>query len=222
MEGAHQKRITVWIIEDDSAYRDTIALLLDGSPGLTCSHGFASIEEALFTIRAYRRRLSSPADPDVLLLDVNLPGMDGLNGLRVLKENLPTTKIVMLTIRDDAGSIYKAFREGASGYLLKNATVNQIRTAIQEAQQGGILMPSPVARMVLRYFEDGETPDYGLTQREQEVLGEMTNGYSQKEIATRLFVSRHTVNTHIQHIYAKLHVRSGIEAVAKALREGLV
>jgi DNA-binding NarL/FixJ family response regulator len=129
----------------------------------------------------------------------------------------------MLTIRDDAETIYAALRAGASGYLIKNDQVDQIVAAIREAAQGGTLMPAPVARKVLGFFQQQESkPDYGLTEREMEVLQEMTEGYVQKEIADRLFISPSTVNTHIQHIYEKLHVHSGIEAVAKALRERLV
>jgi DNA-binding NarL/FixJ family response regulator len=159
----------------------------------------------------------------VLLLDVNLPGMSGLDGLGALKARLPAARVVMLTIRDDAETIYAALGAGASGYLLKNADPDQLAAAVEAARNGGMLMPGPVARKVLAAFEGPTpTPDYGLTDRERDVLREMVQGHTQKEIAERLFVSPSTVNTHVQHIYEKLHVHSGSAAVAKAVRERLV
>ncbi len=214
--------INVWVIEDDLDYRRTIAFLLGHTTGIRCGQDFGSCEEALALLADYHGHPTPWARPDVLLLDINLPGASGLAALHALKEALPLTRVVMLTIRDEAETIYAALRRGASGYLLKDASVDQIVAAVREAYHGGTLMPAAVAQKVLRYFHEDTQPDYGLTAREQEVLEEMVKGYTQKEIAQRLFVSRHTVNTHIQHIYEKLHVRSGIEAVSKALRERLV
>lgn len=215
--------ITVWIIEDDSAYLQTLAYLVDHTSGMTCGAVFDSCEAVLERMEAHEGRARAWDLPDVLLLDVNLPGVNGIEGIGQIKAHLPEVRVVMLTIRDDADTIYAAFRAGASGYLVKNAQVDQIIAAIREASQGGTLMPAPVARKVLGFFQQQESkPDYGLTDRELEVLQEMTEGYVQKEIADRLFISPSTVNTHIQHIYEKLHVHSGIEAVAKALRERLL
>jgi DNA-binding NarL/FixJ family response regulator len=215
--------LIVWVVEDDTSFRDTLAFLLEHTTGMTCGHTFGSVEDALAYADAYEGRSTSWPQRDVMLLDVNLPGMTGLDGIAALKARLPDTQIVMLTIRDSANTIFDAFRAGASGYLLKNAGVDRIVAAVREAAAGGMLMPAPVARQVLGLFQRHKTPsDYGLTEREVEVLREMTEGCTQKEIAERLFVSPSTVNTHVQRIYAKLHVRSATEAVAKVLRERLL
>ncbi|MEM1094580.1 MAG: response regulator transcription factor [Bacteroidota bacterium] len=220
---ASSPETTVWIVEDDDRLRETLVYLLDHTTAIACPQAFSSCEEALDMIRAYQARQRQWARPDVLLLDINLPGRSGLDALPQFKALLPDLQIVMLTIRDETDTIFTAFRAGASGYLLKNASVDQIIAAIREARNGGTLMPAPVAKKVLAFFHgQGAAPDYGLSKREKEVLAEMTEGYTQKQIANRLFISANTVNTHIQHIYEKLHVHSGIEAVAKALRERLV
>jgi len=215
--------ITVWVIEDDSSFRQTLTFLLDNTTGMHCGGAHDDIETALEWIDSYQRRARTWPRPDVLLLDINLPGLSGIEGLGIIKSKLPNTRIVMLTIRDDANTIVSAFREGASGYLLKNAGVDRIIAAVREAHSGGMLMPAPVARQVLDIFrQQAPQEDYGLTDREKEVLNEMVSGRTQKEIADCLFVSPYTVNTHVQHIYEKLHVHSGTEAVAKAVREQLV
>ncbi|HYG68989.1 MAG TPA: response regulator transcription factor [Anaeromyxobacteraceae bacterium] len=147
--------------------------------------------------------------------------MSETEGLAALKARLPGTRIVMLTIRDEADVISAALGAGASGYLTKDAAVDEIAAAVEAARGGGMLMPGPVARKVLGFFE-GLRPasDYGLTERD--VLREMVEGYAQKEIAERLFVSPSTVDSHVQHIYEKLHVHSSSAAVAKAVRERLL
>jgi len=215
--------ITVWVVEDDSEFRGTLTFLLDNTTGMKCGGAHGDVETALDWIDSYQRRARPWPRPDVLLLDINLPGLSGIEGLGRIKAKLPNTRIVMLTIRDDANTIASAFQKGASGYLLKNAGVDRIIAAVREAHSGGMLMPAPVARQVLDIFRQ-QTPDedYGLTDREKEVLNEMVSGRTQKEIADRLFVSPNTINTHVQHIYDKLHVHSGTEAVAKAVRERLV
>ncbi len=212
----------VWMIEDDTVFRDTFASVFELSPDVSCTGLFGSCEDAFAYINSADYVADTTLAPDVVLLDINLPGKSGLEGLETLKDLLPQSRIVMLTIRDEAETIFEAFRKGASGYLPKNAPVDEILDAVNEAYRGGTLMPAPVARKVLATLQSGPTKDYDLSDREVDVLREMTNGKSQQAIADALFVSRHTVNTHIQHIYEKLHVHSGIEAVAKALRERLV
>ena len=207
--------IRIWLVEDDESYRQTLSLVIGKTEGFTVELEFADCESAIDAAR-------NGHAPDVALLDINLPGLSGVEGLSQLKQLAPQARIVMLTIIDDAATIFEAFQSGASGYLLKNSPVDKIIAAVREAASGGMLMPAPVAERVLAHFHRPDREDYGLTSREQEVLEEMGRGYSQKEIADRLFVSPHTVNTHIQHIYDKLHVRSGLEAVAKAFREGLI
>ena len=211
--------ITVWVVEDDTHYRESLHSVLGQTAGLQCTWAFMDCESTL----AHAKVCQPPDSPDVILLDINLPGLSGIEGIGQLKAYLPRARIVMLTILDTADTIYDALRAGASGYLLKNASLCQIIDAIRTAHQGGTLMPAEVASKVLGFFTAaGAKIDYGLTEREKEVLSEMGAGYSQKEIAARLFVSPSTVNTHIQHIYEKLHVHSGIEAVAKAIRERLI
>ena len=214
--------INVWIIEDDAPYSQTLTYLLNHTSDMQCQHAFERCEEALHLLKRYEGSVRSWTKPDVLLLDINLPGVSGIQGIGRLKALLPRTQIVMLTIRDDAETIYQALRAGASGYLIKDAGVDEIIAAVRQAFRGGVLMPAPVARQVFGFFQERSSTNYGLTEREKEVLYEMSQGYTQKEIAIRLFVTPHTINTHIQHIYAKLHVHSGIEAVAKALREDLI
>ena len=212
---------TVWIVEDDAGYRDAVAATL--APSADVQRVFGSVEDALAWADAHAGRAPAGGWPDVLLLDVNLPGLTGIEGLGALKARLPGTRIVMLTIRDDADTIYGALGAGASGYLLKDAPADQIAAAVEAARAGGMLMPGPVARRVLARFEQpAPAPDYGLTERERDVLREMVLGHTQKEIAARLFVSVNTVNTHVQHLYEKLHVHNGSAAVAKALRERLL
>ena len=214
------RAIEVWLVEDDQQYRESVVAVLASSPGFRCGMHFASADKALALAST---ELGTRVDwPDVILLDINLPGTDGLTAIRALKAAIPDAAIVMLTIRDETETIFQAFRSGASGYLLKNATIDQLLNAVEEAARGGTLMPAAVARRVLGVLGQDRSDDYDLTAREKDVLREMTNGKSQPQIADALFVSRHTVNSHIQRIYEKLHVHSGVEAVAKAFRERLV
>lgn len=210
--------ITLWLLEDDSRYRQSLEFVLNNTTGMRCTRTFGDGEALL--------RAVSPAaneHPDVLLLDINLPGQTSLALLPQIKTALPDTALVMLTIRDDSASIFEALRRGASGYLLKNVRIDQLTQAIRQAHTGAMLIPAPVAQKVQQFFAD-HTPKetYGLTPRETEVLQHMAEGRSQKMIADALCISVATVNTHVKNLYAKLHVNSGIEAVAKALRERLI
>lgn len=212
--------IGVWLVEDEVRYRDLLAYLIDHTTGLRCIGQFDRGETALEALPAAGRA----GAPAVVLMDVNLPGMGGIACTARMKARRPDLPIVMLTIRDDADTIFEAFRAGASGYLVKDAPVDQITAAIREAHAGGVLMPAPVARKVLAFLSHPppEVVDYGLSEREKDVLDLMVEGCRQKEIAERLFISPATVSTHVQHIYEKLHVRSSSAAVAKAVRERLV
>lgn len=214
--------IDVWVVEDETTYRNTLKYVLDHTTGLKCGFAFGDYEALIRHLDDQRQTRSMLRGPSVLLLDINLPGISGLSGIREIKERLPDTQILMLTVRDDAKSIYESLRCGASGYLQKNVSVDDIVTAVRQASMGGLLMPAPVAREVLSFFRDKAVADYGLTPREREVLAMMATGLSQKQIADHLNSSPHTVNTHMKHIYSKLHVHSGIEAVVKAFRDRLV
>ena len=211
----------VWLVEDDADYRGAVAELVGGH--VRSVETFGSVEAVLSRVDSLGRATPEGGWPEVVLLDVNLPGVTGIEGLGELKARLPGSVVVMLTIRDDAETIYAALGAGASGYLLKSASPDELLGAIREARAGGMLMQRQVARLVLAAFEDRRpAPDYGLTRRETEVLAEMVEGHTQPEIADRLFVSLSTVNSHVQNIYAKLHVHNGSAAVAKAVRERLV
>ncbi|MAQ94107.1 hypothetical protein B1759_04440 [Rubrivirga sp. SAORIC476] len=211
----------VWLVEDDAHYREAVAELV--ATHVRSVEAFGSVEAVLARVDSVGKGEPEGGWPEVVLLDVNLPGLSGIEGLSQLKSRLPGSVVVMLTIRDDAETIYAALGAGASGYLLKSASPDELLAAIREARAGGMLMQRQVARLVLASFEARATvPDYGLTPRETEVLGEMVAGHTQPQIADRLFVSLSTVNSHVQNIYAKLHVHNGSAAVAKAVRERLV
>ena len=215
---ADLRHITVWIVEDDRSFRDAFVDVV--GPQVALDGIFGSVEEArarLDVLGPHGKR------PDVVVLDVNLPGLDGVDGVAEIKARAPRSRIVMLTIRDDAETIGAALGAGASGYLTKDAPPEQLLAAVQAAHAGGLVMQPAVARVVRRAFEARPAPpDYGLTEREAEVLAEMARGGTQREIAERMFVSPSTVNSHLQRVYEKLHVHSGTAAVAKAIREGIV
>ena len=211
--------ISVWLVEDDADYRLTIEDLLNHTSGFKCSEVFFAYEEV-------ESLLGAPegwSAPDVILMDIGLPGLDGIEGVSHLKERLPAVPIVMLTVNDSADVIFNALRAGASGYLLKDTMADRIVAAIREAASGGVLMQAPVATKALQYFSQSKVrTDYALTPREKQVLALMADGLAHKEIAERLYLSPYTVENHLRSIYQKLHVSSGIEAVAKAFKERLL
>ena len=209
--------VSVWIVEDDALYRESVASLIQQTEGMTCTSAFVSCEEALAA-------LEERPVPDVVLMDLNLPGMSGMEGIGHVKASIPTTEIIVLTIHGDTGHIFEAIRTGATGYLLKTASAEEIVEAIQVAQRGGAPINARIARRVLRLFADlaGPQEQYGLTQRETEVLSLMEQGLTKKEIAERLFLSYYTIDTHVKNIYAKLHVHSRSEAVRKARTQRLI
>lgn len=217
MAAAPPAPLSVWLVEDDRRYRTTMIAALDGASQMACDRAFEDAEALLDALQA-----PSSSPPSVLLLDIHLPGRSGVDVLPLVRETAPDTAVVMLTIADNEDLIFEAFQSGANGYLLKSAPFEDILEAIRQADAGGTLMPPGVAEHVLAYFRETPPDPYGLTPRERQVLELMATGRSQKEIAAQLHVSPHTVNSHVQHLYAKLQVHSGIEAVAKAVREQLI
>lgn len=209
----------VWVVEDEPHYRESLLALVDRIEGLDCPRAFADAEAALEALEA-----AEPEErPGLVLMDVNLPGMSGIEATARLKARLPEVRVVVLTIRDEPATIFAALRAGASGYLLKGEPIGRIVAALREALAGGMLMPAPVAQEVLGFFARRPSADaYGLSEREREVLERMVEGLTQKEIAETLFISASTVNKHVQRVYEKLHVRSASAAVAKAVQERLV
>jgi DNA-binding NarL/FixJ family response regulator len=215
-QSASTQPICVWLVEDNHTFRETVARVLRQVEGLDCPRHFSNSEDAL-------EAMAHGAVPDVILLDVELPGMNGIEAVHRMKAMSPATRIVMLTVFDDHDKIFKAVCAGASGYLLKTSPVEKIVESIREAHAGGAPMTPRVARSVLDMFSQLRAPqqNYGLTQREREILELITEGLLKKEIAERLSLSYHTVDTHLRNIYAKLHVNTRASAVAKAIRERL-
>ncbi len=209
--------ITLWLVEDNDTFRSSLARALEKTGDFRCAGSHSSCEAALAAARR------EPA-PQVILLDVGLPGMDGIAGLRLFRQALPETPFLILTVFEDDDKIFRAICAGASGYLLKTAPVKDIAAAIHDTLDGGSPMNSRIARRVLAMFSKlaPEQKDYGLTAREKEILQHMVGGLIKKEIADRMTLSVHTVNTHMRHIYEKLHVTTGTGAVAKALQERLL
>lgn len=205
--------IRVSIVEDNRDFRNTLSRYLDEAPGFKCVAACGSAEEALQVV--------PKLTPDVVLMDIHLPNMSGMACSRRLKDLCPSVQILILTVYEDNERVFGALKAGASGYLLKRADPADILRAIQEVKQGGAPMSSQIARQVVQSFrevdQDSRVTDK-LSQREEEILQQLSKGYSTKEIADRASVSVNTVRTHLQHIYEKLHVRSRTEAVLKYLQ----
>lgn len=212
-----QADITVWLCEDNERFRRSLALAINQIDGLCCEAALGSVEDTL-------ARIAETGPPQVLLLDIGLPGMDGISGLPKLRDAAPDAKIVILTVFDEHDKVFRAVCAGADGYLLKTSTVERIGEAILEVIGGGASMNPEIARKVLDVFSGKRTQQSGpdLTDRELDVLRLVVRGMTKKEIATELGLSTHTVDTHIRNIYQKLHVNNRAGAVAAAMREGLV
>jgi DNA-binding NarL/FixJ family response regulator len=205
--------ITVAIVEDDAPLRASLSGILQRAPECRSVGAFASAEEALRGIPGL--------SPQVVLMDINLPGMDGVQCVRRLAELIPQAHILMLTVHEDTDSIFESLAAGASGYLLKPVRTAELLAAVKDVYAGGAPMTSHIARKVVQSFKRaGAEPDEGrqLSPRERDVLDYLVKGYSYKEVAEQMGISYSTVHTHIEHIYQKLHVQSRAQAVAKYLR----
>ncbi|HZS10081.1 MAG TPA: response regulator transcription factor [Blastocatellia bacterium] len=209
--------IKVILIEDQRDVREGLAVLINGSPGFRCVAAFRTMEDAL-------RAMGNPP-PDVVLTDIGLPGMSGVEGIRLMKERNSELPIVALTIYDDDEDVFDALCAGASGYLLKNTPPARLLESLREVASGGAPMSPEVARRVVRLFREFRPPDqvsHQLTPQETGLLRLIIDGHSYKTAAARLGISTSTVSFHLQNIYQKLQVHSKTEAVAKALRNKLV
>lgn len=206
---------SVAVVEDNAGVRRSLELLLDESPGFRCVCSCGTGEEALRVIPKHA--------PDVVLMDVHLPNMSGIECTVRLKQLLPAVQVVMLTVYTDPEKIFKALRAGASGYLLKRSSPDKILEAITEVKAGGAPMTRDIARRVVEAFKEtpANTPAQAadLSRREQEVLDLLAKGAANKEIAATLSISLDTVRYHLKHIYEKLHVRSRTGAVARYVGE---
>jgi DNA-binding NarL/FixJ family response regulator len=211
------KTIGVAIIEDQRDLREGLRSLLNFTPNFRCIGEYRSMEEALRQIYLFK--------PDLVLTDIGLPNMDGIEGTRILREKYPDLPIIVLTVHDEDNKIFQALCAGANGYLLKNTAPNVIISAINDVLNGGSPMSPSVATRVVnlfRQFAPPEKSDVYLTEQESKILKMLTEGHLYKTIAYDLEISNSTVSFHITNIYQKLQVHSKSEAVAKALREGLI
>jgi DNA-binding NarL/FixJ family response regulator len=207
----------LWLIEDNELFRRTVARILERVPDIAVVEGFGSCEEAL-------RRVESGERPDTVLIDVGLPGIDGIEGIRRIKAAVPAVQILVITVFEDDEKIFRAVCAGASGYLLKSASMEELAAAVAEVRRGGSPMTPRVARRVLEMFSRfaPKQKDYGLGPRERAVLELYVQGFTNKEVAEKLAISVHTVDSYNKSLYEKLHVNTRSGAVAKALKERLV
>ena len=208
---------SIWIIEDDALFRNTLKDLLQQHPELQCEHAFGCCEDAIAAMKK-----GDP--PDVILVDIGLPGMSGIEGIKKMKEISPGTEYIVLTIHEEDDKVFEAVRAGASGYLLKVSSADEILKAVHEVVKGGSPLSAGIARKILGVFSTLKTSqaEYKLTDREDEILGLLADGLTKKMLADRLFLSKHTIDSHIRNIYSKLHVHTRSRAVAKAVRENLI
>lgn len=206
------------VIEDNRLFRKTLVDFINLSQEMKCSYDFISCEDAFKIMK------EKALDPEIILLDIGLPGISGIDAIPHLKRFSPSAKIIMLTIQDDDESIFKAICNGASGYLLKDSDSKKILEALKEVLSGGAPINSSIAFKILEMFKNfiPEKRDYNLSQRETEILQHLVGGLSKKQIADRLIISYHTVDSHLRKIYEKLEVHTASSAVAKALKENLI
>lgn len=213
--------IKVAIFEDRKPVREAISLLVEGTPGLALAGAWPDCSRLVENLAA--------SNPDLVLMDIEMPGMNGVEAVKVVKQHFPQLTVVMQTVFEEDDKVFDAVCNGASGYLLKDTPPARLMESIIEAYHGGAPMSPSIASKVLRLFQkhlsptpDSSQADYHLTNREKEILQGLVNGFSYKMIADHHKISFDTVRTHVRNIYEKLHVASSSQAVAKAIREKLV
>lgn len=211
--------IEVAIIEDNSIIRNGLAALIDGTNGYQCVGSYGNCEKFLDDLPGLTI--------DVALMDIGLPGINGIEGVKKAKQIKPDLNILMLTIYKESKVVFEALCAGACGYLVKNTPPTRLLEAIKEVFEGGSPMSSMIARQVITVFQKNAAvnnipEDYGLSDREKQVLNKLSEGDNYQQIADSLFISVDTVRHHIRNIYKKLHVHSQSEAVAKAIRKGVI
>lgn len=216
MDRMPSEAIRVVIVEDDRTTREGLTFLIGGTPGLVCASGYRSVNEALSV------DLDPP--PDVILLDIHMPGIPGSEGVKLLRKKYANTQVVMLTVFEESEQIFESICNGACGYMLKKTPPAKLLDAISDAHQGGAPMSPSVARQVLALFRHGAPPQhsYEFSAREQSVLALLAQGYSYARLAEQLGISINTVRNNIRSVYEKLHVHTRSEAVSKAIRKRLI
>jgi len=210
--------IDIIVVEDNKLFRKSLCNFINQTSDLVCNNSFTNCEDAIGAILKFN------LNPSVILLDIGLPGMSGVDGIPIFNKIVPTAKIIMQTIHDDNENIFAAICNGASGYLLKDSSPEIIISSIKEVLNGGASINSSIANKVLRMFRDfvPEHKDYRLSEREIEILKILAEGLSKKQIADKLFISHHTVDSHVRKIYDKLEVHTSCAAVAKVIKEKII
>lgn len=209
--------IKLLVYEDNPQLREGLTMLINGSDGFEVLASFKNCNNVLQEVQEYK--------PDVILMDIDMPGTNGIEGLKKIRLVNNEVKILMLTVFDDNKNVFEAISNGANGYVLKKTPPAKLLEYIQEAQSGGAPMTSSIATQVLKMFSsihNDKGEDYNLSEREKQVLSLLVNGYSYKMIASEMYIAIDTVRSHIKKIYEKLHVNSKSEAVAKAFKDKLV
>jgi DNA-binding NarL/FixJ family response regulator len=212
------KNLRVTIFEDNRNLREGLRQLINGSEGFSCSGAFANCSNLIKDIEE--------TSPDVVLMDIEMPGISGIEAVKLAKEKFPEVKILMETVFDDNDKIFNSICNGAEGYILKNTPPVQILSAIREIYEGGAPMTPSIASKVLKMFKNKSSEnipeEFDLTEREKEILKYLVEGMSYKLIADTCFISIDTVSGHVKNIYKKLQVHSKSEAVAKAIKKNIV
>ena len=208
--------IKVIIFDDNDSLRDSISMLLQDNADFTLAGSYSHCLDVIENI--------TNTKPDVVIMDIDMPGMNGIEGVKLIHKNFPAVQILMLTVFDDDEKVFTAIKAGANGYILKNAEPQRLLQAISEVYNGGAPMTPGIAKKILHQFQTilpEEEKDYHLSTREKEVLSLLVDGLSYKMIAAKLSITYDTVRSHMKKIYEKLHVASMTEAVAKAITQNI-
>lgn len=205
--------IKVVLFDDNELLRDSIEMLLEDAGDFELAGSYSNCLDVVKNIQQ--------AKPDVVVMDIDMPGMNGIEGVKLIRKNFPTVQILMQTVFDDDEKVFAAIKAGAAGYILKNAEPKYLLEAVREVYNGGAPMTPSIARKVLQQFQEPQKSDFNLSARESEVLGYLVQGLSYKMISDKMNITYDTVRAHMKKIYEKLHVSSMTEAVAKAINQKL-
>ncbi|MBK1875484.1 response regulator transcription factor [Pelagicoccus mobilis] len=207
--------VKVWMVEDDGPYREQMHSLLNERPGIECPHSFAACDDLFSAIE-------SEPHPQVILMDIGLPGMNGLEGIKQLADVAPNVRVIVLTVFDDEEKVLRAIDAGAAGYLLKHASTEEIEKGIHDVLSSKAALDSQIAQVILDRIRTEKPKKNPLSPQETEVLYKISEGLCNKEIADALDISAHTVSFHLRNIYKKFDVHSQAAAVSRGIRQGLI